>query len=109
LVAVALGASRGAVAFVGLGLVLMVVLSLMRGSTARKWQIVGAGALVLALVVPVAWGSFAERFAANPLEGGYDERAAFENAAKAIWADHPMGVGANQYVVVANSQGYSDR
>jgi len=32
---------------------------------------------------------------------------AFERAAKAMWRDHPMGVGANQYVIVANSKGYS--
>ena len=34
---------------------------------------------------------------------------AFERAAKSMWRDHPMGVGANQYVVVANSEGYSAR
>jgi O-antigen ligase len=108
LLTVALGASRGSVAFVGIGLALTVGLSLVRRSTPRKWQIVGAGALVLTLVAPIVVNSFAERFAAKPLnEGVYDERAAFEAAAMAMWADHPMGVGANQYVVTANTQGYS--
>jgi O-antigen ligase len=26
-----------------------------------------------------------------------------------MWSDHPMGVGANQYVVIANTGGYSQR
>src|SRR3546814_13622637 len=26
-----------------------------------------------------------------------------------MWNDHPMGVGANQYVVTANADGYSER
>lgn len=110
LVAVALGASRGTIVFVGLGTVLLVFLSLVRRSTAHKWKIAGLGILVAAVVVPIAATSFHERFAARPIFDAVDaERLAFEQAAKAMWADHPMGVGANQYVVIANAQGYSDR
>ncbi|MBL9068896.1 MAG: O-antigen ligase family protein [Sphingopyxis sp.] len=108
LLAVALGASRGAVAFVAVGLALLFLLSLVRRSTPHKWKIVGLGALVLMVVAPIAAVSFGERFAVAPVASGPDgERQAFERAAKAMWKDHPMGVGANQYVVVANSKGYS--
>lgn len=108
LVAVALGASRGAVAFVAIGIALLFLLSMARQMTPHKWKIAGLGALALLVVGPLAASTFGERFATAPVATGPDgERQAFERAAKAMWKDHPMGVGANQYVVVANSQGYS--
>lgn len=111
LVAVALGASRGAVAFVAVGIALLLILSLARRMTPHKWKIVGLAVLSLGIVGPVAATSFGERFArgASTALGPDGERQAFERAAKAIWRDHPMGVGANQYVVIANSQGYSQK
>ncbi|PKP68868.1 MAG: hypothetical protein CVT83_04880 [Alphaproteobacteria bacterium HGW-Alphaproteobacteria-5] len=110
LVAVALGASRGAIGFVAIGLALLFLLSLVRRSTPHKWKIAGLAVLVLAVVAPVAVSSFQERFVNQPLSGIVDgERLAFERAAKAMWSDYPMGVGANQYVVVANAQGYSEQ
>lgn len=110
LVAVALGASRGTVGFVAIGIVLLLMLSLVRRPTAHKWKIVGLAALAFAIVAPIAMASFQERFTLRPVnEGADDERLAFERAATAMWNDHPMGVGANQYVVVANAQGYSAR
>jgi hypothetical protein len=39
----------------------------------------------------------------------YDERAAFTTAAMMMLSDHPMGVGANNFVVIANSKGYFER
>lgn len=108
LVAVALGASRGAVAFIALGIALLFLLSLARRMTPHKWKIIGLATLSLTVIVPIAATSFGERFANGADATGPDgERQAFERAAKAMWRDHPMGVGANQYVVVANSQGYS--
>jgi len=72
-------------------------------------------ALALALVSPLMLQAYNNRMgqqaAAARASGGVvgDERALFEAAAKAMFADHPMGVGANQYVVVASTQGYSER
>jgi O-antigen ligase len=110
LVAVALGVSRGAIAFVAVGIALLFLLSLARRSTPHKWKIAGLAVLALAVVVPITLASLQERFAGRAMpEETYDERHAFETAAKMMWADHPMGVGANQYVVTANVQGYSDR
>ena len=111
LVAVALGASRGAVAFVAVGVALLLILSLARRMTPHKWKIVGLAVLSLTVVGPVAATSFGERFASGTAAalGPDGERQAFERAARAMWRDHPMGVGANQYVVIANSQGYSQQ
>ncbi|WP_447953160.1 O-antigen ligase family protein [Sphingopyxis chilensis] len=110
LVAVALGASRGAIGFVAIGLALLFLLSLARRPTSHKWKITGLAVLVMAVVVPITISSFHERFASRPIYDGPDgERLAFERAAKAMWNDHPMGVGANQYVVTANADGYSER
>ena len=49
-----------------------------------------------------------KRFSINP-ETEYDERAAFEGAASEMLSDHPLGVGTNHYVIIANTQGYSQR
>ena len=110
LIAVALGVSRGAIAFVGIGILLLFVLSLARRPTAHKWKITGLAVLAMTVVVPVGISSLHERFGSrSAYEGPDGERQAFERAATAMWRDHPMGVGANQYVVTANAEGYSER
>lgn len=109
-IAISLGASRGSVAFGAFGVVMMTLVSITRRATPRKWKIAGAGALSLLLATPLAVSTFGERFAKVESTAGSDnERLAFERAAKAMWRDHPMGVGANQYVVIANSQNYSQK
>jgi O-antigen ligase len=64
---------------------------------------------MLVVVAPLAAVTLGDRFATttSSATGPDGEREAFERAAKAMWKDHPMGVGANQYVVIANSGGYS--
>lgn len=111
MVAVALGASRGSVGFAGLGLALLVLLSLARRTTPHKWRMLRFGALALALAGPLAYLALENRFERQEgvQSGAGEERKAFERAANAMWSDHPMGIGANMYVVIANSKGYSDR
>ncbi|MFN3620497.1 MAG: O-antigen ligase family protein [Sphingorhabdus sp.] len=110
LIAVALGASRGTILFSAVGLVILVGLSLARQTTGHKWKILGAGVLAFVIVAPLAFSTIERRFGDAPVEMGADrERMAFERAATTMWDDHPMGVGANQYVVVANAKGYSER
>lgn len=110
LIAIALGASRGTVGFAGIGLVVLLALSMARRMTPHKWKIVGLSLLALTVVVPLSLNTLSLRFGTSQIDTGPDgEREAFERAATSMWSDHPMGVGANQYVVVANSQGYSDR
>ena len=110
LVTVSLGASRGSIGFVVIGCAVVVVLSLARGMTSQKWKVVGLGVLALAVTAPIMSEGISRRLEANAADdSGYDERAAFENAARMMWNDHPMGVGANQYVVSVNAMGYNNR
>ena len=108
-IVVILGASRATLGLAGAGFVLLLLLSISRKPTSRKSLIVGMGLVGLILATPLAFSSLQKRFDVAPLSTDYDERAAFERAARMVIADHPMGVGANQYVVVTNTQGYSDR
>ncbi len=108
-IVVIFGASRATLGLAAFGFVTLLVLSIARKPTPRKSMIVGLGLVGLAVAAPLALSSLQERFAVAPISTDYDERAAFERAARMMIADHPMGVGSNQYVVVANTQGYSDR
>lgn len=109
LATVALTGSRGTVGFASAGVVVLLLLSLARRPTAKKMRVAGAGLAILLALSPVAYLTLQKRFATSGDNGSYDERAAFERAARAMWTDHPMGVGANEYVVTANTKGYSDR
>jgi O-antigen ligase len=110
LIIAVLTTSRGAIGFTAIGLVLVFVMSSMRGWTARKASVFFAGVITIILLSPIAYNSFEQRFAAAPLaEGEQDERVVFERAAALILADHPFGVGANNYVVAGNSGGYFER
>lgn len=103
------GASRATLGLAGFGFVTLLLLSIARRPTPRKSMIVGLGMVALAAATPLAFSSLQQRFDLAPISSDYDERAAFERAARMIISDHPMGVGSNQYVVVANTEGYSDR
>jgi hypothetical protein len=107
--AVALTASRASIGLAGAGFLLLLALSAARRATARKAGVALVGLALLAVAAPLAISSLEQRFLAAPLVSSYDERAAFEKAAMLMLADHPGGVGPNQYVIVANTAGYSDR
>ena len=110
MVVVALTGSRGTVGFAAAGVIALLALSLLRHPTAKKMRVAGAGVAVLLALVPVAYVTLEKRFASGSGDGGSNqERAAFKRAARAMWADHPLGVGANEYVVTANTKGYSER
>ena len=108
-IVVILGASRATLGLAAAGFVALLLMSMFLKPTSRKSMIVGLGLVALVAATPIALSSLQNRFDAAPLSTDYDERAAFERAARMAIADHPMGVGSNQYVVVANTQGYSDR
>lgn len=107
LVVVILGASRATIGLAGIGYVALLLLSTLRRPTSRKSMIVSTGLIMMAVAAPLALYSLQKRFDVAPISQDYDERAAFERAARQVIADHPMGVGANQYVIVSNTQGYS--
>ncbi len=107
IVIAALTASRGTAGFECAGYAAVFLLSAWRKWTPRKARVLSAGLMIVIVAAPVAYASFEQRFALNPLETGYDERAAFIRAALMMLDDHPFGVGANNYVVIANSDGYN--
>ena len=109
ILAVALGASRGSIGFLALGVGLLIVFSLIRRTTPGKLVVVGYSVLLVLAVSPIVYGGLQQRFDRLERAGGYDERAAFEKAATMMWNDNPMGVGANRYSLVANAGGYSER
>ena len=106
---VILTASRGTIGFAAMGVILLIALSIGRRPTGRKGAMVAACLAGMLIAVPLAMGTLDRRFQQADAPGDYDERAAFERAAKMMLADHPLGVGANEYVVVANTKGYSTK
>ena len=87
------------------------ILSAFRRWTSRKATIALYGAIAIAILTPMAISSYQQRFGNEPVIEGeeYDERAAFIRAASMILSDHPLGIGANNYVIVANGEGYQER
>ncbi len=102
--------SRATVGFAAVGCAILFLISAWRQWTSRKAMILVSGTAAAAVLVPVIYLSFQERFEIQPIDASvYDERAAFEKAATMMLSDHPFGVGANNYVVVANTDGYNQR
>jgi O-antigen ligase len=108
LIVAVLGASRATLGLCIIGIILTILLSIVRRSTPRKFGFAGGLALLLIASTPVVlWA--ASRRSAEVLASSDAERNAMKEAAAMIIAEHPFGVGANQYVVVANTGGYSQR
>jgi O-antigen ligase len=98
--------SRATFGLAVIGYVLTFTALVMRGWTSRKARVALLGVVAVAVLAPLAVSSFESRQAIFEPD---EERAAFEKAAALMLADHPFGVGANNYVVIANTAGYSDR
>lgn len=109
IIAVVLTGSRATTGLAAIGVVVLVLLSLLRRTSALKIRVALAGSMALLIAAPLAFVTLHTRYGSASIEGSDEERVAFERAARAMWSDHPMGVGANQYVVVANAKGYSAR
>ena len=105
---VILGGSRAALGLFAVGFLLVTLLSIRQKMTGRKAATAAALAALVVCAIPVMLWSVDRRSEAQ-LQSSDSERGAFIDAARMIIADHPLGIGANQYVVVANLGGYSDR
>lgn len=103
-----LGGSRATIGFYAIGLAAVAFLSLWQKPTGRKMGFAVVAALALVLAAP-AMNWALQRRADSAAVGSTYERNAMTLAAKMIIADHPMGVGANQYVIIAATRGYSAR
>ena len=108
-IAVVLTGSRGTIGFAGIGVVLLILMSMVRRPTGAKTGIAVAGVLALLAASPVAYSLLNKRLTADSMASSDEERESFKRAAWMMIRDHPMGVGPNQYVIVANSGGYSER
>jgi O-antigen ligase len=107
----ALTGSRGVTGFALMGIIMTYFQSLYHGASSRKVKIGAVGALLAVVLVPVAILQLQQRFDREAElnigdEEEYDERAAYVEAAKMMLADRPFGVGANNFVLVANVNGY---
>jgi hypothetical protein len=105
--------SRATIGLAAVGYVAVFALSILRGWTSRKATIALVGALSLLVLVPMTMSSFAQRFGLQTTENTDffvdDSRVTMARAASMMLSDHPMGVGANQFVVVANVDNYYNR
>jgi O-antigen ligase len=101
--------SRATLGLAIFGYVALFLISALRKWSSRKGGLAIAGVITVVCLAPIGFSSLEARFAAHPFSADYDERAAFESAAASMLSDHPMGVGANNYVVVANMRGYNER
>lgn len=109
MVIIAAGGSRGTMGFCFGGILALLILSMIRGVTPRKNAIVGAALAAMLVTVPVGYLTLQKRFNGGPMIGLDIEREAFKRAALMMAADHPFGAGVNNYVAVANTQGYNDK
>lgn len=109
LIVVAGGGSRATMGFIAFGLVLVMFLSMVRRPTPRKGKVLGVAVLAAIVVVPLSLATLRERFGENTFFTQDEVRKAMEVAASTMASEHPLGVGANTYVMVANEGGYSMR
>ena len=108
LVCVMLGGSRASMGLFAIGVFVTVILSIMQQSSSRKYVVLGALAVLAIGAAPAMIWSVANRSAEDTASSDRD-RAAMKDAASMVIADHPLGVGANQYVMVSNTGGYAQR
>lgn len=102
------GGGRATVGLYAIGLTITILVSLRHKVTGRKTAIAAAVVLALALAAPaMLWA--VERRSEEVRASSDHERMAMNRAARMIIADNPMGVGPNQYLLVANVGGYSSR
>src|SRR5208282_6154782 len=106
LVVAVLTVSRATVGLAAGGYVGLFGLSVLRKWTPRKAVLMVGGVVALGVLAPIVVASFEKRFGPGPRDS-YDERAAFARAAEMIIADNPFGIGANSYVVIANTENYN--
>ena len=90
------------------------LLSAARGWSSRKSMALVAAVFAAIALSPLVVSSFEQRFSSSSdLQSSVFEgdltRDQMEDAARAMLADHPMGIGANHYVAAANNLGYNQK
>ena len=102
------GGSRATIGLMCVGLVLTIVLSCWQRTNTRKIAVAGLALLCIVAAVPVLYGAV-ERRSTEARAASDQEREHMKEAATMVIAEHPLGVGANRFVTVANVGGYYAR
>lgn len=102
------GGGRATIGLFGIGVAITTILSIRHKPTGRKSMMAGLAALLLVLSAPAMMWAVGRRSEEARISSN-EERTAMMAAARMIIADHPLGVGPNQYIMVANLGGYSER
>ena len=103
-----LGGSRATIGLLALGIFATTLLSIRHKMTGRKGAVAATAIIAVLCSAPLMIWSV-DRRSKTELQGSNAERSAMIRAARMIIADHPLGIGGDQYVMVANIGGYSDR
>lgn len=102
------GGSRATLGLVGVGILLTLAASLWHRPSSRKYAVAGMVLVLLILATPATIASLDYRTEDAKVSSDL-ERKNMKDAARMIISDHPLGIGANQYVIIANIGGYSER
>jgi O-antigen ligase len=97
--------SRATLGLAGLGYATVFALFALRRWTPSKALVLAVGVVAITVLGPLSLSSIERRGAAQ-LEASDDERSAFEAASAMMLSDHPLGVGANNFVVTGIFDGY---
>lgn len=99
--------SRATLAFAIAAIGALLLASLLRRMTARKLKILSIIVLGLVVASPIAIKTLNDRFQGSTMAAPDETRLAFEDAARSMAADYPIGVGANMFVWVSIQEEYA--
>ena len=105
---VVLALSRGALVMMGIAVIAVYVMSSTRRFTLKKNLIALGGLLAAGILLAVSFESIVHRFETAPVESEVG-RELYVEEARIILADHPFGVGINQWSYVSSRQRYGER
>jgi hypothetical protein len=100
--------SRGTIGLAALGYVLVFAFSALRGWTSRKGRVLLVFMVAAAVAAPLAAAALSQR-GSQAVEDSDKSRVYLENMASMMLADHPLGVGGNNFVYSAIAEGYYAR
>lgn len=99
--------SRATLAFAVSAIGALLLISLIRRLTPRKLKILSITVLGLAITSPFALKTLNDRFQGSTMAAPDETRLAFEDAARSMAADYPIGVGANMFTWVSIREEYA--
>ena len=97
--------SRATIGIAAFGYAILFVISALQRWTSRKALILAAGVAAVMVLAPLVMSSI-ERRGDLQIEDSDASRTALTDEAINIIADHPLGIGADQYVSFAQHNGY---